>query len=198
MSRSKFIAEALTHLPQELHPQITAALHKRWEKPLQEEMSLVLRRNVSVTKARQLLYAPDDECMRLYPALMEGAPAGAPEDHPQAKTQVAVMTAMYLVHQRKWELMQPFVEEGGLRVLVRMLQIRSSNDTSPTAAAKQQQQLYMTGQAMHLLHALTAEEPYPWFDPPLRCRHPQQASCREHSRSCASSRECCDWRQRRW
>lgn len=30
-------------------------------------------------------------------------------------SQVAVITAMYLVHQRKWELMQPFVEEGGLR-----------------------------------------------------------------------------------
>lgn len=53
-----------------------------------------------------------------------------------------------------------------------MLQIRSSNDTSPTAAAKQQQQLYMTGQAMHILHALTAEEPYPWFDPPSAAATP--------------------------
>lgn len=39
-------------------------------------------------QARQLLYDPDDECMRLYPMLLESAPDGAPDDHPQVKTQV--------------------------------------------------------------------------------------------------------------
>ncbi|GFR45643.1 hypothetical protein Agub_g7052, partial [Astrephomene gubernaculifera] len=147
-----FLKAALQDIPPDIADQLKTGLLKRYNKPPLEELELCLGRNVPLQKARQILFAPEEEDMRLYPALIAMPPPGAPDNHPQRSVQVCALASLYLVHSRSWERVRPFIEAGGLRQLVTAL-----SHPNP----------YLASQAMSALLHLTDEEAvFPWHDPP--------------------------------
>ncbi|EFJ48820.1 hypothetical protein VOLCADRAFT_90467 [Volvox carteri f. nagariensis] len=148
----KFLAVALQESPPDISEQLKAGLKKRYEKPPVDEIAVCLGRHVPLSKARQMLFDPDEDDMRLYPALIAMPPSGAPDTHPQQKVQVCALASLYLVHSKSWELVRPFVEAGGLRQLAAVLA-----HTNP----------YLASQAMSaLLHITDEGLLFPWHDPP--------------------------------
>ncbi|KAG2483192.1 hypothetical protein HYH03_017927 [Edaphochlamys debaryana] len=148
----KFLKAATSDSPTDIVEQLRAGLGKRYAKPPAEEMGLVLGRSVPIEKARQLLFAPEEKDMRLYPLLIAMPPPGAPDSHPQRLVQVCALAPLYLVHSKSWELVKPFIEEGGL---------------SRLSAALAHPNPYLCSQAMSALMHITDEDLlFPWHDPP--------------------------------
>ncbi len=83
------------------------------------------------SQARQLLFYPTEDDMRLYPQLLAMPPAAQPQPQPQPggqgqgdaappaapqlRVQICALTSLYLVHSKRWDRVQPFIEAGGLR-----------------------------------------------------------------------------------
>eukprot|EP00198_Chlamydomonas_reinhardtii_P008105 XP_001697442.1 predicted protein [Chlamydomonas reinhardtii] len=148
----KFLSVALAETPPDIADQLRAGLRKRYDKPPVEALELCLGRNVPLARARQLLFHPGEDDMRVYPDLIAMPPAGAPDSHPQRVVQVCSLASLYLVHSKSWETVRPFVEAGGLKQLALVL-------AHPNP--------YLASQAMSALMHITDEDLlFPWHDPP--------------------------------
>ncbi|PNH12618.1 hypothetical protein TSOC_000437 [Tetrabaena socialis] len=147
-----FVEQAVRDGPEDVAAQLRTGLRKRYDAPPLEEMGRCLGRNVPLQKARQLLFHPSGDDMRLYPHLIAMPPPGAPDSHPQLRVQVCALASLYLVHSTSWALVQPFIEAGGLRQL---------------AAALAHPNPYLAGQVLStLLHVTDEDQLFAWHDPP--------------------------------
>jgi hypothetical protein len=100
---------------------VLGALKKQFDAPPTAEIELVLRKNTSDAKARELMFFPQPEDMDYWPALISQAPDGAPKDHPQNKALICALPIFYLRHSRDWALCKPFILAGGLGALSDLL-----------------------------------------------------------------------------
>lgn len=107
-----FLDSLAAGLPEELRAQIATGMRRRWDNPPVKDAETVLHRNVTPDRLRQLLFYPDAEDMALYPVLVQSAPPGASNDHPQAKMQILAMSSLLLAHDRVWGRVKPFIEVG--------------------------------------------------------------------------------------
>ena len=166
----RFLACATEEMPtQDLKDQVAEGLRKRRVKPPVAVMEQVLRKRLSDEKANQIMFYPDAQEASLYPLLLQNAPTGSQQDHPQTKSQILFLGPLYLVHRKNWEFMRPFILAGGLRALVNMF----LHDN-----------LHLRGQAIEVFRNLTSEETFPWHD-----GHKLSAEASSSSSSLSSGRQ---------
>ena len=147
-----FVAEARREMPTaELADQVAAGLGKRFANPPCALVQSVLPRGDessewTADEVRRLIFSPDAKDASLYAELLRGGGAGG-DDDPLTKSQIVFLGPVYLVHQKRWPFVRPFILAGGLESLVGMF--THSN-------------LHLRGQALEVFRALTSEHVFPW------------------------------------
>ena len=77
-------AELGADMPDELAQQIISGLRRRFDAPPVPHLEACMGRTFTLAEARQLLFSPDAEDMRMYPRLLAlPSPDTAAQDHPQ-------------------------------------------------------------------------------------------------------------------
>lgn len=131
-----------------LFSQIRGRLQSIWDEPPFEDLSVLLGKHLTEDETRIIFFAPEQDQIRYYVAMLECAPEAFPSSHPLRKVQPLAITLIYLIHRRKWAFLEEFVLHGGLRVL---------------AVHVAMENLYYRGQVLEILLAITDVETFDWF-----------------------------------
>jgi hypothetical protein len=139
----------------ELASRILASFQSAFDRPPCEEFEMILQRNFSEDEVRVCMFAPTEDQIKFYPALMTAA--NAPEvdkldqDHALKKLKPLMLSLVFLLHRHAWKsFMEEFIVRGGLDILAAML-------AEPN--------LYYRGQVVEIMVTATDCDVYDWFVP---------------------------------
>ena len=118
------IARVSASVAGELRDALVARLTRAWLKPPCSALEIALRRGVSESGARTLLFAPspDERGMGVYPLLLDAAPPpAAPRTHPLRATRALVLLLASLHAGASWPSAAAFIVNGGLHAAASLL-----------------------------------------------------------------------------
>lgn len=148
----KLLDDVKVALPWETAEQIIGGLERTWEKPPLEQLELIEQRTTGLRDARLLIFFPEPVDMARYVSLIQKAPKGAPDAHPQNKLRRPFLALLYMVHVRSWPLMRDFIRAGGFCALADLFD---------------DENLHMRAQAVDTFMQLTSPDAHDWFAEPI-------------------------------